>query len=104
MYVPYNQDLRIGDLDPDYQYGESAKERNKQDSSYIATRNDNIASALYNEGKTSKEDVTNFLQGQQNWYNSTEWDRANTIDNVFNRIGEFQKQNEQTNQNDQRQE
>lgn len=82
-------------MDPNYEYGQPAKEINAIDDKYITTRNDNIASALYNEGKTTRDDVVNFLQGQSNWFNSTDADRATTTENVWNRIGEFQKQNQQ---------
>lgn len=100
VYNPYNKDLKIPDLDPNYQYGQPAKDINAIDSRYITTRNDNIASALYNEGKTTLWDVTWFLSGQSNWYNSTEQDRQTTINNVYNRIWEFAKQNEQQEQQD----
>lgn len=104
VYNPYNKDLKIADLDPSYKYGQPAKDINAVDDKYITSRNDNIASALYNEGKTSREDVVNFLQWQQNWFNSTEQDRATTTENVFNRIGEFQRQNQQQQEPQQRQE
>jgi hypothetical protein len=35
--------------------------KNSAEEGYIMRRNDNIASALYNEGKTSKQDVSDFL-------------------------------------------
>lgn len=93
VYNPYNKDIMIADLDPNYQYGQPAKNINAVDDKYITTRNDNIASALYNEWKVSYNDVVNFLQWQQNWYNSTENDRATTISNVWNRLWQISADN-----------
>lgn len=93
VYTPYNKDIKLSWLDPNYQYGQPAKDINAVDDKYITTRNDNIASALYNEWKITKDDVVGFLQSQNNWYNSTEAERANTIDNVWNRLWQFVAEN-----------
>lgn len=93
VYNPYNKNIKIAWLDPNYQYGQPAKDVNAIDDKYITTRNDNIASALYNEWKITKDDVVGFLQTQNNWYNSTEAERANTIDNVWNRLWQFVAEN-----------
>lgn len=89
-YIDYNPDLKTGDLDPNYLYGQAAKDRNRQEAWYIARRNDNIASALYNEGKVSKEDVEAFLSSQNEWMNSTEADRLNTVESVWKRLWQIQ--------------
>ena len=93
IYNPYNKDITIADLDPNYQYGQPAKEIYAVDDSYITRRNDSIASALYNEWKVWYNDVVNFLQWQNNWYNSTEEDRAATISNIWNRLGQISSEN-----------
>ena len=94
-YIAYNPDLRTSDLDPNYLYGQAAKDRNRQEAGYIARRNDNIASALYNEWRVSKEDVAKFLASQNEWMNSTEADRLNTIESVWKRLGQIKPQEEE---------
>lgn len=82
----YDENIKTSDLDPNYLYWEAAKNRNSKEAWYIARRNDMIASALYNEWLTSKEDVANFLSSQNEWMNSTEADRQNTIESVWKRL------------------
>lgn len=93
-YIDYNKDLRTADLDPNYLYWENARQQNRREAGYIARRNDNIASALYNEWLTSKEDVANFLSQQNEWMNSTEADRLNTIESVWKRLWQIQPEEE----------
>lgn len=96
-YTWYNADIKTADLDPDYQYGWLAQQQESIDNSYIANRNDNIASALYNEWRRSIEDVADFLN-QQAWFqNSTAEQRQNTINSVWKRIGQIEAQNQQNN-------
>lgn len=84
--VAYNPDITTKDLNPDYLYGREAQMYGSENNWYISERNDNIASALYNEGRVSKEDVANFLN-QQKWFqNSTEEERINTIESVWKRL------------------
>lgn len=85
-YIEYNPDLTLADLDPNYLYWENARQQNRKEAWYIARRNDQIASALYNEWKVSREDVANFLSQQNEWMNSTEADRLNTIESVWKRL------------------
>lgn len=85
-YIEYNPDLTLADLDPNYLYWENARQQNRKEAGYIARRNDMIASALYNEWKVSREDVANFLSQQNEWMNSTEADRLNTIESVWKRL------------------
>ncbi len=92
--IAYNNSIKTADLDPEYVYGWDAQVANSNDAGYIARRNDNIASALYNEGKRSKEDVIQFLWSQKNWNNSTESDRFNTVESVWKRIWDIQENND----------
>ena len=97
-YTWYNADIKTADLDPNYQYGWLAQQQESIDNSYIANRNDNIASALYNEWRRSIEDVADFLN-QQAWFqNSTAEQRQNTINSVWKRIGQIEAQNQQNNE------
>lgn len=95
--INYNKDLRTADLDPEYKYGRDAQVANSAEEGYIARRNDNIASALYNEWLRSKEDVIQFLGSQKNWNNSTEADRVNTVESVWKRIWDIQEQEDKDN-------
>ena len=94
-YIAYNPDLKTSDLDPNYLYWQAAKDQNRQEAGYIARRNDNIASALYNEWRVSKEDVADFLSQQNQWMNSTEADRLNTIESVWKRLGQIKPQEQE---------
>jgi hypothetical protein len=95
--INYNKDLRTADLDPEYKYGRDAQVANSAEEGYIARRNDNIASALYNEWLRSKDDVIQFLGSQKNWNNSTEADRVNTVESVWKRIWDIQEQEDKDN-------
>ena len=103
--IAYDKNATVAWLDPNYLYGKEAQMKNSEEEWYIMRRNDNIASALYNEGKTSKQDVSDFLYGQKWFTNSEENERLNTIDSVYKRLGKIgeenpkqeEKQPEQTN-------
>ena len=95
--IAYNKDIRIADLDPDYKYWWDAKVANSNEAWYIARRNDNIASALYNEGKRSQEEVADFLANQKWWMNGTNEDRINTVNSVWKRIWDIQEQEDKDN-------
>ena len=95
--IAYNKDIKTADLDPEYKYGRDAQVANSAEEGYIARRNDNIASALYNEWLRSKEDVVQFLGSQKNWNNSTEADRVNTVESVWKRIWDIQEQENKDN-------
>lgn len=84
--LDYDPNITRADLDPNYLFWENARQQNRQEAGYIARRNDMIASALYNEWLTSKDDVANFLSQQNEWMNSTEADRMNTIESVWKRL------------------
>lgn len=87
--LEYDPNITRADLDPNYLFWENARQQNRQEAWYIARRNDMIASALYNEWLTSKDDVANFLSQQNEWMNSTEADRMNTIESVWKRLWEI---------------
>lgn len=85
--IAYNKDATVAWLDPNYLYGQEAQMKNSEEEGYIMRRNDEIASALYNEGKTSKQDVSDFLYGQKWFTNSNANERNNTINSVYKRLG-----------------
>ena len=90
--VAYNPNATISWLNPNYAYWQKAQMVNSSDAWYIQRRNDEIASALYNEGKVSQEDVRNYLM-QQEWFTNSEAnERENTIQSVWKRLGEIQGQ------------
>lgn len=91
--VNYDENLRLQDLNPNFVYGKQSQVYGTDHPWYISQRNDQIASALYNEWKTSREDVANFLLSQ-NWFmNSSEADRLNTIESVWKRLWAIVEQN-----------
>lgn len=90
----YDPNITTADLDPNYLFWMDAQWANSDQAGYIARRNDMIASALYNEWKTSKDDVINFLSSQPWWMNSTEADRYNTIESIWKRLGGIEQQNQ----------
>lgn len=93
--LEFDKNITRADLDPNYLYWEAARQQNRKEAGYIARRNDMIASALYNEWLTSKDDVANFLSQQNQWMNSTEADRMNTIESVWKRLWQIQPEREQ---------
>lgn len=95
-YIEYNPDITLADLDPNYLYWENARQQNRREAGYIARRNDQIASALYNEWKVSREEVANFLSQQNEWMNSTEADRLNTIESVWKRLWQIKPEQPQS--------
>ena len=94
--IAYNKDATIEWLDPNYLYWKEAQMKNSEEAGYIMRRNDNIASALYNEGKTSKQDVSDFLYGQKGFNNSELNERFNTIDSVYKRLGQIWEENKKS--------
>jgi len=93
--INYNPDLLISWLNPNFVYWKQSQVYGTDHPWYISQRNDDIASALYNEWLTSREDVTNFLMSQ-NWFtNSSEEDRLNTIESVWKRLWAIAQQNKE---------
>lgn len=91
--VNYDANLMLKDLNPNFVYWLASKVYWTDHPWYITQRNDQIASALYNEWKTSKDDVAYFLWQQKWWMNSSEADRANTIEAVYKRLWAIAEQN-----------
>lgn len=91
--VNYDANLMLKDLNPNFVYWLASKVYGTDHPWYITQRNDQIASALYNEWKTSKDDVAYFLWQQKWWMNSSEADRANTIEAVYKRLWAIAEQN-----------
>lgn len=84
--VNYDSNATLENLDPNYQYWWNAQLANSNDAWYIARRNDTIASALYNAGLTSINDVRNFLNSQKWFQDSDANERENTIMSVRKRL------------------
>ena len=93
--VNYNPDLLLSWLNPNFVYWQTSKVYWTDHPWYISTRNDEIASALYNEWLTTREDVANFLNKQKWFFDSSEADRANTIEAVWKRLWAIQAMQEQ---------
>lgn len=90
--VAYNKDATIAWLNPNYAYWQKAQMVNSWEAWYIQRRNDEIASALFNEGKVTEADVRAFLLNQQWFMDSEANERENTIQSVWKRIGQFQQE------------
>ena len=88
-FTQYDPNATLEWLDPNYQFGQSAQMMNSQNANYIANRNDQIASALYNAWRTSIQDVANYLNTQPWFQNSTENERKNTVASIWKRIGQI---------------
>lgn len=93
--INYNPDITTKDLNPNFVYGQTSKVYGTDHPWYISQRNDDIASALYNEWRVSKEEVQKFLEGQTWFFNSSEADRANTVESVWKRLWAIAEQNKQ---------
>ena len=93
--VNYNPDIKTWDLNPYYVYGQQSQVYGTLHPWYISQRNDNIASALYNEWRVSKEQVADYLAQQEWWYNSSEADRLNTIESIWKRLWQIAQQNKE---------
>lgn len=87
--VAYDKNATLENLNPNYAYWQKAQMVNSSDAGYIQRRNDQIASALYNAGKTSIQDVSDYLNQQAGFQNSTENERNNTIASVWKRLWEI---------------
>ena len=96
--VAYNKDATIAWLNPNYAYGQKAQMVNSWDAWYIQRRNDEIASALYNEWKVTEADVRAFLLNQQWFMNSEANERENTIQSVWKRLGQIKEQQDKPQQ------
>lgn len=92
--VDYDPNINTQGLDPNYLFGNAARNNPNKENGYLAKRNDMIASALYNEWRVSREDVANYLSAQKWWFDSTEADRQNTIESIYKRIWQMSPKEE----------
>jgi len=90
--VQYNPDATVAWLNPNYAFWRKAQMVNSSDAWYIQRRNDEIASALYNEWITDVEAVRNYLMQQQWFMDSEANERENTTQSVWKRIGQIWEQ------------
>lgn len=95
----YNPDVTLDTLGT-YKYWQAAQMANSEQANYITNRNDQIASALYNAWLTSRDDVANYLSGQEWWNYSTEDERQNTINSIWKRLGSIASENDKSNTQD----
>ena len=96
--VQYNPDATVAWLNPNYAFWKKAQMVNSWDAWYIQRRNDEIASALYNEWITDVDAVRNYLM-QQEWFLDSEAnERENTTQSVWKRIGQIAEQNKKPEQ------
>lgn len=84
--INYDANITTKDLNPNFVYGQASKVYGTDHPWYISQRNDQIASALFNEWRVSKEEVQKFLESQKWFFNSSEADRANTIESIWKRL------------------
>ena len=87
--IAYDPNMTIDKLDPNYKYGWAAQLANSKEANYIASRNDNIASALYNAWTTSRDDVEAFLNTQSGFFDSNFNERQNTINSIYKRLWDY---------------
>lgn len=92
--LEYDPNATVAWLDPSYKFWMAWQWANSDSEGYLARRNDQIASALWNDSKwrVSKEDVIYYLASQEGWNNSSEADRFNTVESIWKRIGQLQAQ------------
>lgn len=84
--LDYNKNITTKDLQGE-RYWWASQQYGSQNPWYISRRNDNIASALYNEGRITREDVQDFLESQEWFWDSTPEERENTIESIWKRLG-----------------
>ena len=84
--VNYKENFTTKDLNPNFVYWKTSQVYGTDHPYYISQRNDDIASALYNEWRVSKEEVKKFLEAQKWFFDSSEEDRLNTIESVWKRL------------------
>lgn len=100
--VQYNPDATVSWLNPNYAFWRKAQMVNSWDAWYIQRRNDEIASALYNEWITDVEAVRNYLMQQQWFMDSEANERENTTQSVWKRIGQIGEQQKKPEQEEQK--
>lgn len=91
--INYDANITTKDLNPNFVYWKASQVYGTDHPWYISQRNDQIASALFNEWKVSKEEVQAFLESQNWFFNSSEADRANTVESIWKRLWQLSEQN-----------
>jgi hypothetical protein len=84
--IGYDKNAQLTDTLGRGYFGVSAREKNEQDPNFITSRNDLLASAMYNAGMRDREQIGAWLANQEGRNDSTEEDRANTIESIWKRI------------------
>lgn len=91
--INYDANITTKDLNPNFVYWKASQVYGTDHPWYISQRNDQIASALFNEWRVTKDEVRQFLEGQNWFWNSSEADRANTVESVWKRLWQLSEQN-----------
>ena len=91
--INYDANITTKDLNPNFVYWKASQVYGTDHPWYISQRNDQIASALFNEWRVSKEEVQAFLESQNWFFNSSEADRANTVESIWKRLWQLSEQN-----------
>ena len=91
--INYDANITTKDLNPNFVYWKASQVYGTDHPWYISQRNDQIASALFNEWRVSKDEVRQFLEGQNWFWNSSEADRANTVESIWKRLWQLSEQN-----------
>ncbi|PZM87352.1 MAG: hypothetical protein DLD55_01740 [candidate division SR1 bacterium] len=97
----YNPKLQSNQLSKGLFFGDSAKSAERRSPGYLEMRNNGIANALYNEGKTDEASIRNYLSTFADFRNYDQLDQDNTVQAISKRMGWMQSQNPQRNQQSQ---
>lgn len=88
----YNSNLTTNAFNPSqFVFGTNAEERERQKSWYIEKRNDYIANALYNEWKTSEQNIRNYLSTFSDFRAYDQRGQDNTVQAILNRMWDLMK-------------
>lgn len=94
-FIGYDPNATIEGLDPNYKFWWDAQLANSADANYIARRNDQIASALYNAWVRDSVQVADFLNSMEWFQNSNSNERHNTVVSIWKRIWDMAQEAEQ---------
>ena len=98
----YNPNLNTNGLDNwVLSFGNWATYRERNTPGYIEDRNNQIANALYNEGKTDEASIRNYLNNFSEFRSYDQLGQDNTVASISKRMGQIQSQwgNQGRNQN-----
>lgn len=85
----YNKNYNTSNLPSDMKFGNNAMSPGGW---YLTTRNNNLAMAFFNEWKTDRNDIYNYLMQYEDFKNFDDVWRWNTVDAISKRIWNFQKE------------